>query len=93
MRSIVINFPLQHRLTCIYVFLLFVLFYNDHIGGVTVSALVVDRGFEPRSGQTKDDEIGICYFSGQHATLRSKSKEWLARKHDNLSEWGDMSTH
>jgi hypothetical protein len=74
-------------------FLLFLLFYNYHIGGVTVSALVVYRGFEPRSGQTKDDEIGMCYFSGQHATLRSKSKDWLARNDDNLSEWGDMSTH
>ena len=35
------------------------------IGGVTVSVLTpsaVDRGFDPSSGQTKDYEIGICYF-------------------------------
>ena len=31
---------------------------------------VVDRGFEPRSGQTKDYKIGICYFSSKHAILR-----------------------
>jgi hypothetical protein len=24
---------------------------------------VVDCGFEPRSGKTKDDKIGICRFS------------------------------
>ena len=27
----------------------------------------VDRGFEPRSGQTKNYEIGICCFSAKHA--------------------------
>ena len=30
----------------------------------------VDRGFEPRSGQTKDYKIGICCFSAKHAALR-----------------------
>jgi hypothetical protein len=28
-----------------------------------LSSSVVDRGFEPRSGKTKDSKIGICYFS------------------------------
>jgi hypothetical protein len=51
----------------------------------------VDRGFEPRTGQTKDYEIGICCFSAKHAALRRKSKDWLARNQDNVSEWGDMS--
>jgi len=37
----------------------------------------VDRGGEPRSGQTKDYKIGICCFSANHAALRSKSKDWL----------------
>ena len=35
----------------------------NRIDGVMVSMLsssAVDRGFEPRSGQTKDYEIGIC---------------------------------
>jgi hypothetical protein len=43
-------------------------FFN-HICGVMVSVLgssVVDCGFEPRSGQTKDYEIGICCFSAKH---------------------------
>ena len=46
-----------------------------------VSMLVssaVDHGFKPRSGQTKDYEIGICCFSTKHAALRRKSKTgWL----------------
>ena len=63
-------------------------------GGVIVSVLassVVDRGFESRSGQTKDYNIGICSFSAKHAALRRKSKDWLARNEDNVSEWSDMS--
>ena len=43
-----------------------------------VSALVssvVDRGFEPRSGKTKEYKIGICCFSAKHAALRRKSKD------------------
>ena len=27
-----------------------------------------------------------------HASLRSKSKDWLARNLDNVSVWSDMST-
>jgi hypothetical protein len=53
----------------------------------------VDRGFEPRSGQTKDNEIGICCFSAKHAAVRRKNKDRLARNQDNVSEWGDMSVH
>jgi hypothetical protein len=53
----------------------------------------VDRGFEPRLDQTKDYKIGICYFSANHATLKRKGKDWLARNQDNVSEWGDMSIH
>jgi hypothetical protein len=51
----------------------------------------VDRGFEPRSGQTKDYEISICCFSAKYAALRRKSKDWLARDQDDVSECGDMS--
>jgi hypothetical protein len=39
----------------------------------------VDRGFEPRSGQTKDYNIGMCCFSAKHVALRRKSKNWLGR--------------
>ena len=68
--------------------------YLNRIDGAMVSVLAssaVYRGFEPRSGQTKDYEIGICCFSAKHSALRRKSKDWLARNHDNVSEWGDMS--
>jgi hypothetical protein len=44
----------------------------------------VDREFEPRSGQTKDYEIGICCFSAKHAAVRRKSKDWLARNQNNV---------
>jgi hypothetical protein len=41
----------------------------------------VDRGFDR----------GIYCFSAKHAALRSKSKDWLARNQNNVSEWIDMS--
>ena len=44
-----------------------------------------------RSGQMKDYTIGMCSFPTKHAALRRKSKDWLARNQDNVSEWGDMS--
>ena len=68
--------------------------HGNRIGGVMVKVLdssAVDRGFEPRSGQTKDYKIGICCFSAKHAALRRKSKDWLARNQNNVSEWSDMS--
>jgi hypothetical protein len=59
---------------------------------VSVLALsAVDRGFDPRSRQTEDYKIGICCFSAKHAALRSKSKDWLARNQNNVSEWSNMS--
>jgi hypothetical protein len=67
----------------------------DCIGGVMVSVLAwsaVDRGFEHRSGQTKDYLIGIsCFTAKQAVALRRKRKDWLARNQDNVSQWGDMS--
>ena len=68
---------------------------TNHISGVMVSVLssnAVDRGFEPRSDKTKDYKIGMCCFSVKHAALRSKSKDWLARNQNNVSEWSDMPT-
>ena len=62
----------------------------NRIDGVMVSVLatsVVDRGFEPRLVETKDYRIGICCFSAKHAALRRKSKDWLARNQNNVSEW------
>ena len=56
----------------------------------TLASSVVDRGFKPRSGQTKDYHIGICCFSAKHATLRRKSRYWWTQNQDSISEWGDM---
>ena len=41
---------------------------------------VVDRGFEPRTGQTKDYEMCICYFFAKRAALRSKSN-YIVERH------------
>jgi len=35
-------------------------------------------GKSTASGQTKDYKIGICCFFAKHATLRRRSKDWLA---------------
>jgi hypothetical protein len=51
----------------------------------------VNRVFKPCWGQTEDYKIGSFCFSAKHASLRSKTKDWLARNQDNGSEWGDMS--
>ena len=51
----------------------------------------IDRGFESRSGQTKDYVIGICCFSSKHAVLRRKSKDWLARSQDMCPSGDDMT--
>ena len=51
--------------------------YLNRIDGVMVSMLasiVVDRGFEPRSCQTKDYKIGIYCFSAKHVALRRRAK-------------------
>ena len=66
----------------------------NRIGDEMVSMLAwsaVDRGFKPRSDQSKDYKIGICCFSVKCTALRRKSKEWLARNQHNVSEWGEMS--
>ena len=66
---------------------------KNRTGGVMVRMLassVVDRGFEPRSGQTKDYTIGIWWLSDKHAALKTKSKDWLARNQEHVSEWVDM---
>ena len=52
---------------------------------------VVDRVFETRSGQTKDNTVGMCCFSAKHEVLRIKNKHWLALNQDNVSDWSDIS--
>ena len=70
-------------------------FLTNRIGGVKVRVLassVVDRGLDPRSGQTKDYKIGIYWFSAKHAALMRKNEYHLALSKNNVSEWSDMST-
>ena len=72
---------------------LFMSLYN-RIGGVMVCVLAskaVDRGFEPLSDQHKDYKICTFWFFTKHASLRRKSKDWLAWNQDNVSEWSNMS--
>ena len=52
----------------------------------------VDRGYEPRSGKTKNYKMVCCCFAAKHAALRRKDKDWLARNQNNVSEWSDLST-
>ena len=65
------------------------------ISGVTISVLVwraVDIGFQVDVGSYQRIKIDICCFSAKDATLRNKSRDWLVRNLDNVSEWSDMFT-
>ena len=70
---------------------------RNHISRVIVDGLtsiVVDRGIEPQSGQTKDYKL--VFISSQlknHAALRSKRKDRFARNQDNVSKWSDILTN
>ena len=68
---------------------------GNRIGSVMVNVLAtsaIDCGHELRSCQTIEYKIGICRFSAKNAALRRKSKDWLARNQNNVSEWSDIST-
>ena len=39
-----------------------------------LASSVVDRGFEPQLGKTKDNKIGICCFSAKHSALKVKEQ-------------------
>jgi hypothetical protein len=68
---------------------------GNRIGSVMVSVLassVINCGYELRSCQTKEYKICICCFSAKNAALKRKSKDWLARNQNNVSEWSDIST-
>ena len=70
----------------------YLIYIMNHIGDVMVDMLTLSSGFhefEPRLCQTKDYEIGICYFFTNHITLRSKSNDWLTQNQDN--ELSNMS--
>ena len=68
--------------------------YFNRIDGVLVSVLAsseVDSVFGSWFGQRKNYKIGIYCFSTKHTALRSKSKDWLARNKNSVSEWSTMS--
>ena len=50
-----------------------------------LASIAVDRGYEPRSGLSKDYKICSCGLSTMHTVLRRKSKDWLPRNQDNVS--------
>jgi hypothetical protein len=52
-----------------------------------LASSAVDRGFEPRSDQTKDYDFVICCFSAKHAALKRKNKDWLAWNQDNVERY------
>ena len=53
-----------------------------------LTSSAVDCDFEPRQGQTKGYEIGICCFSTKHTVLKGERAEtgWLGNR-DNVSQW------
>ena len=57
-----------------------------------LASSAIDWGYELWSCQTKEYKIGICCFSAKNAALKRKSKDWLARNQNNVSEWSDIST-
>ena len=82
----------------VYFFYIYKPLFN-RIGGVIVSMLAsiaVDRGFKP--DRVKPKTIKLVFVASplstaKHATLRRKSKDWLALNQDNVSKRGVMSFH
>ena len=65
----------------------------NRISGIMVRVLAssaVVPVSETRSGLTKYYAIGMCCFSAKHASLRRKSKDWLARYQDIVSEFCEL---
>ena len=62
---------------------------GKHIGG---AHLKCGRWlFRAPYGSNQTIKLVFVASLAKHATLRRKSKDWLDRNHDNVSEWGDMS--
>ena len=49
-----------------------------------LASSALDHWLEPQLGQAKDYKIGICRFSGKHAALRKKNKDWLAQNQNKV---------
>ena len=48
-----------------------------------LASSVIDCGFEPRSNQTKDYMIGICFFSAKHAALVKKEQRLVGSESES----------
>jgi hypothetical protein len=55
-------------------------------------SVLASNEVESLSDQAKDYKNCLCCFYTKYAAFRRKSKDWLARNQDNVSEWGEMST-
>jgi hypothetical protein len=54
-----------------------------------LTSSVVDRGFEARSGQPKDYNIGMCCFSAKHTAWRRNSKDSTSWREQAIFQWDD----
>ena len=57
-----------------------------------LSLYIVDSNRGRVKPKTLNLVAGISCFN-KHPALRRKSKGWLTRNQDNVSEWSDMFTH
>jgi hypothetical protein len=57
-----------------------------------LSLYIVDSNRGRVKPKTLNLVPGISCFN-KHPALRRKSKDWLTRNQDNVSEWSDMFTH
>ena len=71
-------------------FLFTIVFSVNRLSASDLPLGVFEQQFAPRLGQTKDYNICMyCFFAkhtAKHTALKRKSKEWLARIQDNVSE-------
>ena len=44
------------------------------------------------TGRVKPNTIKLLHVFVKNTALRRKSKDWLARNQNNVSEWSNMST-
>ena len=56
-----------------------------------LTSSAVDRGVRALVGSNQRLKL-VFVVSVKHAELRRKSKDWLARNQNNVSEWSSMST-
>jgi hypothetical protein len=67
----------------------------NRIGGAIASVLTsnaIGRGFEHWSSQTKEYKL-VFVASLINMQQQGEITDWLAQNQDNVSEWGDITTH